>query len=163
MSESKEFKAKQPAMRAKAADSAAEAIPSAEPAAVAHPVTPFAARPPPAPQRTQSAADDMFAACCGTMAGIGESQRAVVSGIKALALAMSDLAHANLTVAGDSATAMVGARNFTAAVEIQLGFARRSFDSLLAGSARLSEIGVRLTREASRPIVAPLAGPNRVE
>jgi hypothetical protein len=140
MSESKEFKAKQPAMRAKAADSAAEAIPSAEPAAVAHPVTPFAALPPPAPQRTQSAADDMFAACCGTMAGIGESQRAVVSGIKALALAMSDLAHANLTVAG-----------------------RRSFDSLLAGSARLSEIGVRLTREASRPIVAPLAGPNRVE
>jgi hypothetical protein len=158
MSEAKEAKAKQPVTRAKAPNSAtvanSAAAASPEPTVVAKTAAPVVALPQPLRQRARSAADDMLASYCGTMAAIGESQRAVASGVKALALEMGGMAHANLTAAGDSATAMISARSFADAVEIQLGFARRSLDSLLAGSARLSDIGARLASDASRPIVA---------
>jgi hypothetical protein len=165
MSEAKESRAKQPMTRAKAPNFATVAIAAAaaspEPTIVARVAAPVVALPQPLRRRAQGAADDMLATYCGTMAAIGESQRALASGVKALALEMSGMAHANLTAAGDSATAMIGARSFADAVEIQLGFARRSLDSLLAGSARLSDIGARFASDASRPIVAPLAGSRR--
>jgi hypothetical protein len=165
MSEAKVSKAKQPVTRAKAPNSATMATEAAaaspEPAVVARAATPIVALPQPLRQRAQVAADDMLATYWGTVVAIGQSQHAVASGVKALVLEMSGMAHANLTAAGDSAAAMIGARSFADAVEIQLGFARRGLDSLLAGSARLSDIGARLASDASRPIVAPLTGARR--
>ena len=38
------------------------------------------------------------------------------------------------------------------AVEINAGMARRGFDAMVEGSARLSEIGVKAMSEASRPL-----------
>ena len=119
------------------------------------------ALPQPMRRPPQGAADQLLAAYRTTLASVGESQRAVASGVSALALEMTGLAQATLTEAGDSAAALAGARSLADAVEIQFGFVRRSFASLIAGSTRLSEIGARLASEASRPIVAPLSGSAR--
>jgi hypothetical protein len=114
--------------------------------------------PQPMRRSPQGATDQMLTAYRMTLASVGESQRAVASGVSAFALEMTDLAQATLTAACDGAAALAGARNFADAIEIQFGFAQRGFASLIAGSARLSEIGARLASEASRPIAAPLTG-----
>ena len=107
--------------------------------------------------RRKPGVDEMIAVYRGAVEAIGESQRAFASGVNALALELAGMARAGITETGDSAAALAGARNLTEAVEIQLGFARRGIEAMLAGSARLSEIGVRLSTEATRPIVARLA------
>ncbi|HEV2187407.1 MAG TPA: phasin family protein [Stellaceae bacterium] len=108
-----------------------------------------------------SAADQLLASYHSTLASFGESQRAVASGVKNFALEMTGLVQTALTEAGDSAAALVRAGSVADAVEIQLGYVRRSFTSLIGGSARLSEIGAKLMSEASRPIVAPFGGSAR--
>jgi hypothetical protein len=161
MSETKALKAKRPSRAAVVQDAAktitVEAVAPPEPAAAVAMPAPVVA-PQPLPRRPQGTADDLLAGYRGTMVAIGESQRAIASGVRALALEMSGLTRANLTAASESATALLGARNFADAVEIQIGFARRSLDAMVAGGMRLSEIGARLASEASRPIVAPLTG-----
>jgi hypothetical protein len=176
MSEDRDTKARRPSPKSEAKPEALQA--AAEPASMAASAEPqivpqIAAAPPPvvalppsvlpaeAQPRQQNAADELFSAYRDTFLALGESQRAVASGIRALALEMAGLARANLTVAGESAVALAGASNFTDAVEIQLGFARRGFDVLVSGSTRIGEIGARLASDASRPIVAPLAGLSR--
>ena len=109
----------------------------------------------------KSAADQLLASYHSTLASVGESQRAVANGAKALALEMTGLAQTTLTEAGDSAAALMRAGSVADAVEIQLGYVRRAFTSLIGGSTRLSEIGARLMSEASRPIVAPFGGSAR--
>jgi len=161
MSETKASRAKRPSAAATAP--AAAKAPTAEAATPPEPVAALAVAAPavarqPKPARPHGTADELFAGYRGTVAAIGEYQRTIASGVKALALEMSGLTGANLTAAGDSAAALLGARNFADAVEIQIGFARRSLDALVTGGIRLSEIGARLASEASRPIVAPLAG-----
>ena len=145
-----------------------EKIVAATPGVAAEPPPPASeitisvpALPPPAPKPPAAASEELIAACRTTLASVGDSQRAVATGIKALALEMTGMAQASLTEAGDSAAALVGARNLADAIEIQFGYARRSFAALIAGSTRLSEIGATLISEASRPIVAPLGHPPR--
>jgi hypothetical protein len=71
---------------------------------------------------------------------------------------MTGFAQTHLTAVGDSAAALLGARNLADAVAIQFSFARRSLEGAVAASARISGIGARLLSEAARPIVAPLPG-----
>jgi phasin family protein len=40
------------------------------------------------------------------------------------------------------------------AMALNAGFARQSFDALIGSSAKLSEIGVKLATEASRPLLS---------
>jgi hypothetical protein len=159
MSEAKDTKAKRPIPSTNPPHAMAAAVDAAtgdEPAIAVTPAAPVAALPPPR-EPTQNTADQLFAACSSTIAAFGESQRAVASGARALALEMAGLAQAHLTVAGESAVALAGARNPKDAFEIQLGFAQRGFDALVAGTMRIGEIGAQLAGDASRPIVAPLA------
>jgi hypothetical protein len=154
-----------PAAAAKPLAEAVEGI-AATAVAATEPVAPVAekiAAVPAFPLRRvpQNASDELLAACRTTLRSVGESQRAVATGVKALALEIAGMAQASLTEAGNSATALIGARNFADAVEIQFGFARRSFAALIAGSTRLSEIGATLMSEISRPIVAPMGGAPR--
>jgi len=158
MSESKDAKPKRPAPAAPAAVSAAssqtEPAPPKIPSAVV--ALPQLVQP-----RPRNPADEMIAVYRSAVEAIVESQRAFASGVNALALELAGMARAGITKTSDSAAALAGARNLTEAVEIQLGFAQRGIEAMLAGSARLSEIGVRLATEATRPIVAPLVVPQR--
>jgi len=116
---------------------------------------PMAALPPPIPR--QQPADKFFSTYWATLASIGASQAAIVSDVTAMALEMSGLARSNLTAAGDNVTALLGAKSLVDAVEIQLGFARRSLDAIVDGSTKLGEIGVRLANDAAKPVLGPLA------
>jgi hypothetical protein len=153
MSESKSSRPKRPAER---------------PIAVAHPAPPPAAKADPvavlpqSPRHSpQNMADQLLAAYRASLASVGESQRAVASGMKTLALEVTGLTQTTLTEAGDNAAALIGARTLADAVEIQFGYARRSFASLIAGTTRLSEIGASLLSETSRPVLAPFAKSTR--
>jgi hypothetical protein len=70
---------------------------------------------------------------------------------------MSGLTRANLTAASDGMTAFLSARSLVDAVEAQLGFARRSLDTLAGGSTRLGELGLRLASDAAKPALRPFA------
>jgi len=153
MSETKESKRKRPVETPVAATEPAP--PPAEK------ITAVAMLPQLTRRSPKSAADQLLASYHSTLASVGESQRAVANGAKALALEMTGLAQTTLTEAGDSAAALMRAGSVADAVEIQLGYVRRSFASLISGSTRLSEIGAKLMSEASRPIVAPFGGSGR--
>jgi hypothetical protein len=158
MSEAKASKTKRPAATPSAP------IAATQPAAqTVEKIVAATALPRPVHRSSQNAADQLLSVYRATVASVGESQRAVASGVTALALEMTGLAHTTLTEAGESAAALIHARNFADAVEIQFGFVRRSFASLIAGSTRLSEIGAQLASKASRPIVAPLGGSARAD
>jgi hypothetical protein len=153
MSEPKDSKPKRPVLTPPA-----PAVPATD---AAEKIAAVAALPQPVHTPVRSTGEELFAACRTTLAAIGDSQHAVASGVKALALEVTGIAQASLTEAGDSTAALIGARNLADAIEIQFGYARRSLAALIAGSTRLSEIGATLISEASRPIVAPLGHPPR--
>ena len=131
------------------------------PIAIARPAPPLAKKTdpvtalPPPRHSTQNMTEQMLAAYRTSLASVSESQRAVASDMKALALEMTGLAQTTFTDAGDSAGALIRARTLADAVEIQFGYARRSFASLIAGSTRLSEIGANLLSQTSRPMLVP--------
>jgi hypothetical protein len=102
-------------------------------------------------------ADVLLAAYRRTLASVGESQSAVASDVTAMALEMNGLARASLTAASETMVALFGAKSLANAVEIQLGFARRSLDALAGGSTKLGELGLRLATDATRPMLAPFA------
>jgi hypothetical protein len=106
----------------------------------------------------QAGADKLFAAYWETLASIGQAQAAMASNVTAIALEMSGLARSNLTAAGDSVAALFGAKSLADAVEIQLGFARRSLDAVAEGSTRLGEIGLRLANDAAKPVLGRFVG-----
>jgi hypothetical protein len=115
----------------------------------------IAALPVPNPRPEKAGASRLIDTYQATLASIGKSQTAIASDVTALALEMSGLASSNLTAAGDSVTALLRARSFADAVEIQLSFARRSLEAIVDGSTRLGEIGLRLTNDASKPMLEP--------
>jgi len=118
---------------------------------------PVAALPVPMRRRPESGADRFFTACQLTLASIGEAQTAMASDVRAMALEMSGLARSSLTAAGDNAAALLASRSFGDAVQIQLGFARRSFDAMVDGSTKLGELGLRLASDATKPITRPFS------
>ena len=107
-----------------------------------------AEQPAPAPA---AAADDAWAA-------LSEAQAVLARGFEELAAEMVGMTRSGLAAAADAAVALVGARTFAEAVEINAGLARRGVDTMIEASARLSEIGIKAASEASRPILSRLTG-----
>lgn len=99
-------------------------------------------------------AEDFFALGRGALSAFAESQTAMARGLEAIAVGAAALARSGRSAVADAAAAMLDARTPADAVEIQAGFSRRSIDTALDGSTRLSEIAVKATAEASRPILA---------
>jgi Phasin protein len=166
MSEDKQAKAK----RTTPPQSAVKAPSIPEPAAVPQPeaataraqpdrVTvlpaPVAALPAPVPARPRAQADRMLGACHAALASVGAAQAAIAGDVTAMTLELCGLTRANLTAAGDSIVTLLDARTMTDAVEIQLGFARRSLDLMAGGSTRLNELGLRLASNAAKPLLNP--------
>jgi len=91
------------------------------------------------------------------LAAFSESQAAVARGLEAMTAEIGELARAGIAAATRSATAMLSAKSLSDAFEINMNCARQSLDALIDGSAKLSEIGVKLASEASRPVLAQCA------
>ena len=87
-----------------------------------------------------------------------EAQAALARGFEAIAVEIAGMTRSGIAAASDAAIALLGARNFSAAVDIKAGLARRGVDAVIEDSARLSDIGVKAAGEASRPMLARLGG-----
>jgi hypothetical protein len=111
----------------------------------------------PAPEAVTNGTPDFFAVGRTALGVLAESQTVMARGMEAVALEAAALARSGFAAAADTATAMLGACTLADAIEMQAGFARRSIDVALDGSARLSEIALKTATEASRPILSRLA------
>ena len=88
------------------------------------------------------------------LAAVGEAQAAVARGLEEMTVEITGMARAGITAATETASAMLSIKTVADALEVNAVFARQSIDALIGGSAKLSEIGVRVAAEASRPILA---------
>jgi hypothetical protein len=157
MSEAKAKRAAPAIPPAASASPPAPALPAAIPVVPSPAEIPVVAR-----RRAEAASKDMLAFGRATLAIVAESQAAMARGFEAVALEMTGLARSGIATAGDSATALLGAKTLADAMEAQIGFARRSIDTLIGGTARLTEIGVRLANETTRPILSRVADPAKL-
>ena len=65
---------------------------------------------------------------------------------------MTGISRSGMAATADAAVALLGARTFAEAIEINAGLARRRVDTMFEGSARLSEIGATAIADASQAI-----------
>jgi hypothetical protein len=85
-----------------------------------------------------------------------QSHAAVARGLEALSAELAGLALSGIDAAARSATDMLAVKTLSDAIEVNAGFTRSSFDALVGGSAKLSELGAKLAAEASQPILTQL-------
>jgi hypothetical protein len=109
-----------------------------------------------AAQTAKAVSDDALAYGRQAWVAFAEAQAAAVRGFEAIFEEMNTLTRSEIAAAADGATALLGARTFAEAVDVNLGYARRSFDVLIGSSAKLSEIGAKTASDASRPILSRL-------
>jgi hypothetical protein len=86
------------------------------------------------------------------VAAIARANAALVKGIEAMGQEVAGLAQQNMTQAVDAARALVGVRTIADLVAINRNLAQATLDSVVAKSARLSEIGIRVASEALVPL-----------
>jgi hypothetical protein len=84
------------------------------------------------------------------------SQAALARGLEALRVEMTELTLSGLDTAARTATDMLAVKTIADAIEVNAGFTKRNFDTLIGGSAKLSELGIKLASEASQPILTQL-------
>lgn len=89
-------------------------------------------------------------------AALVQSQTAVARGLEALSAELAGLALSGIDAAARTATDMLRVKTLADAIEVHTGFTRSSFDTLVDGSAKLSELGTKLAAEASQPILTQL-------
>lgn len=94
------------------------------------------------------------------LAAMEESRAAMARGFDALSEEMAGLARCGIDTVTRTAIEMLAVKSFSDAIAVNAGFARASFDNWLSGSAKFSELGVKLAVETSRPFLAHL-GPGR--
>jgi hypothetical protein len=90
-------------------------------------------------------------------AALAESQAAVARGLEALSAEMAGLALSGMDVLARTATKLLAVKTLTDAIEVNAGFTCSSFETLVGGSAKLSELGVKLAAEAAQPLFGQLA------
>jgi hypothetical protein len=131
--------------------------PSATPVKAGAPVAiPVIPRSVEAPAETAKSASSENLADFGreAFAAFVQSQAAVIRGLEALSTELTGLALSGIDAAARTATDMLAVKTLSDAIEVNAGLTRSSFDALVGGSAKLSELGARLAAEASQPILS---------
>ena len=82
-----------------------------------------------------------------------DSQTALARGLETLSTEITGLALAGVDAAARTATDALSVKTIADAIEVNAGFTRRSFDALMVGSAKLSELGVKVAAEAWHPLL----------
>jgi hypothetical protein len=119
------------------------------------------ALPPPVPALSAAAdaapaADD--AAIANAWTAFAEAQAALAHGFEKAAVEATGISRSGMAAMADAVVALLGARTYAEAIEINAGLARRGVDAMLEGSARLSEIGAQAVANASRPLLSRFGG-----
>ena len=87
------------------------------------------------------------------LAALAQSQAALARGLGAMSAEMAGLTLSGIDTAARAATKMLGVKTLSDAIDINAGFACSSLNALVGGSAKLSELGVKLAAETSQPIL----------
>lgn len=82
-----------------------------------------------------------------------DSQTALVRGLETLGAEIAGLALSGVDAAARTATDALRVKTIADAIEVNAGFTRRSFDALVVGSAKLSELGVKVAAETLHPLL----------
>jgi hypothetical protein len=136
------------AKAAENAETALDVVTAAETAAAQPSLAPFApAAEPAAPADRPRVERNPFAA-------LAQSQAALARGLGALSAEMAGMALSGIDTAARTATQMLSVKTLSDAIAVNAGLTCSSFDTLIGGSAKLSEIGVKLAAEAARPILS---------
>jgi hypothetical protein len=88
---------------------------------------------------------------------LAESQAALARGLEALSAEMAGLALSGINVLARTATKLLAVKTLSDAIEVNAGFTCSSLETLVGGSAKLSELGVKLATETSQPLFGQLA------
>lgn len=91
-----------------------------------------------------------------TFAAFGQSQAALARGLEALSAEAAGLVLSGIDATARAASKMLGVKTFSDAIEVNAGLTCSSFDTLLGGSARLSELGMKIAAEISQPLLTEL-------
>jgi phasin family protein len=91
------------------------------------------------------------------LAAVIKANLALSEGLEAIGKELIGYARTSLETASQAASAILGAKTFEEVVQLQTDLAKSNLETLLQGSAKLSELGVSVANEA----LAPLGG--RVE
>jgi hypothetical protein len=92
----------------------------------------------------------------GALAAMEESRIAMARGFDALGEEMAELARCGIDTVARTAIEMLAVKTFSDAIAVNSSFARASFDNWLGGSAKFSELGVKLAVEPLRPFLTRL-------
>jgi hypothetical protein len=87
---------------------------------------------------------------------LAQSQAALARGLEAVSAEMAGLVLSGIDAATRTATTMLGVKTLSDAIEVNTRLACSSLDVLVGGSAKLSELGLRLAADTSQPIVSQL-------
>jgi hypothetical protein len=90
-------------------------------------------------------------------AALAQSQAALARGLEALSAEMAGLALSSMNVLARTATKLLAVKTLSDAIEVNAGFTCSSLETLVGGSAKLSELGVKLAAETSQPLFGQLA------
>jgi hypothetical protein len=90
-------------------------------------------------------------------AALAQSQAALARGLEALSAEMAGMALSGMNVLGRTATKLLAVKTLSDAIEVNAGFTCSSLETLVGGSAKLSELGVKLAAETSQPLFGQLA------
>jgi hypothetical protein len=98
------------------------------------------------------------AAAENAWSAFAEAQSALARGFESAAVEVTGISRSGMAATADAAVALLGARTFAEAIEINAGLARRSIDAMLEAAARLSEIGAQAVSDASKPLLSRFGG-----
>ena len=90
-------------------------------------------------------------------AALAQSQAALARGLEALSAEMAGLALSGMNVLAHTATKLLAVKTLSDAIEVNARFTCSSLETLVGGSAKLSELGVKLAAETSQPLFGQLA------
>jgi hypothetical protein len=110
----------------------------------------------PVPAESESSPSDktLEAVAESPWTAFAEAQSALARGFEKAAIEATGISRSGMAATADAAVALLGARTFAEAIEINAGLVRRGVDAVIEGSARLSEIGAQSITDASRPILS---------
>ena len=141
-------------MLAEASKSAETAVDTVTPAATPEPTpsigAPLSARKSAKPDIARHFEGDAGAA-------LAQSQAALARGLEALSAEMAGLALTGMNVLARTATKLLAVKTLSDAIEVNAGFTCSSLETLVGGSAKLSELGLKLATETSQPLFGQLA------
>ena len=85
---------------------------------------------------------------------LAQSHAALARCLEALSAEMAGLALSGMNELARTATKLLAVKTLSDAIEVNAGFTCSSFEAVVTGSAKLSELGVKLAAETSQPLLS---------